>query len=399
MADSKAEVLTKVVALASQFSTCVEGFNLIFPSRESDHAQRVALARLGLQQGRLLIFGDAVGISSPPAHIATHMVPSHPGATNPDPHLPVNFGVRDARLDDPEINEKVRTALSEMAGRPSHLSRDDMMAKYGLKSPKRFSTIEHPALDTNRLEAFREKYGLLQDLLRQSGVRSGMITRRGLSMTMSHWTVREVSRFEAFVTTVREEVDGLISLLDVKDHVDRGMKTDIRSMGWHPDLSAPIVHQDWDKLKLIREACLRDYPEYVDVADTALKYINEELRGTHLAYLRAAYKPPAPSNEARPSFLSHFRLKSWSKSHKNQAERSKSLSGPTQDGLEPQRSLSESGPATSNGLEPVRSKSLSAIPDERAPLNLDSRLTEDVTHKTVPANDPFPHLPRLEASP
>ena len=42
------------------------------------------------------------------------------------------------------------------------------MNVYGLKSPKTFSRLEYPALDTNRLEGFREKYTLLKDLLNQT---------------------------------------------------------------------------------------------------------------------------------------------------------------------------------------------------------------------------------------
>ncbi|KAF2737756.1 hypothetical protein EJ04DRAFT_430267 [Polyplosphaeria fusca] len=399
---SRAQVLDKVLSLATLFSTCVEAFNLIFPSKDSDHAQKVALARLGLQQGRLLIFGDAVGISSPPAKIARHMIPSHPGATNPDPHLPVNFGVRDPRLDDVATNEKVRAALDEIAGRPSHLSREELMDRYGLKSPKRFGKLEYPALDTNRLEAFREKYALLQDLVRQTGGRAGV--KRMMSMAMQHWTVNSVERFDAFVETVRTEVDGLIALLNVKEQIDRGMKTDIKGMGWHPDLSGPLVRQDWEKLRLIREACIEDYPEYVDTADHALKYISEELKGTSLAHLRAAYEPTevvrrrsedekrerearqangakSPAKDKRAGFFSSFKFSSWGKADKKTRERSKSIANATSEGEDPQRSLSESLPRsdlmdTSNSLEPIRSKSLSAVPDEPAPFNLDSRLQQ-----------------------
>ncbi|KAF2178610.1 hypothetical protein K469DRAFT_718151 [Zopfia rhizophila CBS 207.26] len=404
---TRAQVLANIFSLATLFSTCVEAFNLIHPSKDSERAQKVALTRLGLQQGRLLIFGDAVGISSPPKTIARHMIPSHPGATNPDPHLPVNFGIRDARLDEPAINDKVRAALNEIAGRPSNLSREELMEKYGLKPPKRFSALGYPALDTNRLEAFREKYGLLQDLVRQSGAKVSVQSR--MSMTMQHWTVRDVGKFDAFVKTIRLEVDGLIALMGVKEQVDRGMKTDIRAMGWHPDLSGPIVRQDWEKLKLIREACVDDYPEYVDVTDTALKYIGEELRGTSLAGLRAAYEPAKPTwrksederkekadgtksveKEKRPGFLLHFRFKSWGKSQKGSRDRSKSIAGVSTDDQDPQRSLSEDIPKSdSNALEPVRSKSLSALPDEPAPFNLDSSL------ENIPSNDSTANGARL----
>lgn len=408
---TRAQKLSNILSLATQFSTCVEAFNQIHPSKYTDHQQKVALARLGIQQGRLLIFGDAVGISSPPATIARHMIPSHPGATNPDPHLPVNFGVRNPRLDDAATNEKVRAALNEIAGRPAHLSREELMEKYGLKNPKRFTTIEYPALDTNRLEAFREKYALLQDLVKQTGGRLGV--KRGMSMTMQHWTVRDVDKFVEFVKIVQGEIDALIELMDVKEQVDRGMKTDIRAMGWHPDLSGPVVRQDWEKLQLIREASADDYPEYIDVTETAMKYISEELRGSNITGLRTVYQPSTPRSksedatngkaangssksssqtqikekekekEKRPGFLSHFKFKSWSKSARQlPRERSKSIAPATPDEETP-RSMSEDlrarNSSDENGLEPIRSKSLSAIPDEPAPFNLDSRLAgEDV---------------------
>lgn len=419
---TKAQILTDVFSLATQFSACVEAFNLIHPSKDNDRAQKVALAKLGLQQGRLLIFGDAVGISAPPATIARHMIPSHPGLTNPDPHLPVNFGVRDPRLDEDVVNAKVRKALHEIAGRPSNMSREELMNAYGMKSPKSFSRLEYPALDTNRLEGFREKFALLQDLLRQTGARASI--KRNMSMTTNHWTVKDSARFNAFVTTVRTEVDSLITLMGVKEQVDRGTRSDIRCMAWHPDLTGSIVQQDWEKLRLIREACEVDYPEYVGVVDTALQYINEELKETSLANRRASLGLVAPSDgaaggrrksdydirsvppkvaaaekthlqlsaeraldssgakEKRPGWLSGFKFKSWSKSSKHiDKPRSKSTPGPD-DIVDPQRSLSEGEaiPAElrvsedDNGLEPVRSKSLSAVPDPPAPLDLDSRM-------------------------
>lgn len=434
---TKAQILDKVFSLATQFSTCVEAFNLIHPSKESDHAQKVALAKLGVQQGRLLIFGDAVGISAPPATIARHMIPSHPGITNPDPHLPVNFGVRDARLENDAIHEKVRKALSEIAGRPGHLSRDELMERYGLKSPKRFNMLEHPALDTNRMEAFREKFGLLQDLVRQSGARANI--KRSMSMTTSHWTVKDTTKFDEFVRAVRIEVDGLINLLGVNEQVDRGMKSDIRSMAWHPELSGPVVQQDWEKLRLIRQACEIDYPQYLEVADTALQYIHEELKETTLANRRASLGVPAtsaagarrksdyeirahpevaqaqkkvagsveektaiqvaaenvlnppkpvrrPSNskknsyngqkEKRPGWLSAFKFKSWSKSHKQEKERSNSLpEDPMRSLSVPENEVLDTSAKDDgfHGLEPVRSKSVGEIPSGPA-LDLDTRM-------------------------
>ncbi|USP79803.1 hypothetical protein yc1106_07077 [Curvularia clavata] len=427
---TKAQMLTDVFSLATQFSTCVEAFNLIHPTKDHDHAQKVALAKLGLQQGRLLIFGDAVGISAPPATIARHMIPSHPGATNPDPHLPVNFGVRDPRLDEEVINAKIRKALHEIAGRPSNMSRDELMSVYGLKSPKTFSKSEYPALDSNRLEGFREKYGLLKDLLTQTGARSSL--KRNLSMTTSHWQVKDTTRFNEYVKVVRTEVDALIDLMGVKEQVDRGIRSDLKSMGWHPDLSGPVVRQDWEKLRLIREACEVDYPEYLEVIDKALQYISQELKETSLAHHRAelglgqpsienpgrrksdqqtrstptapkapasiTHKPegkshlqlaaeralnPNAGKEKRPSWLSAFKFKSW-KSSKNQQstlEKQRSNSLPHASTVDPQRSLSatETSDHIIDDLSPlqaVRSKSVGAIPEmpQSPPGNLDARV-------------------------
>ncbi|KAI8935858.1 hypothetical protein NX059_007375 [Plenodomus lindquistii] len=419
---TKAQILTDVFSLATQFSTCVEAFNLIHPSKDNDHAQKVALAKLGLQQGRLLIFGDAVGISAPPATIARHMIPSHPGLTNPDPHLPVNFGVRDSRLDEEITNAKIRKSLHEIAGRPSNMSRDELMNTYGMKSPKTFSKLEYPALDTNRLEGFREKYALLQDLLRQTGTRASI--KRNMSMTTNHWTVKDGARFNHFVATVRKEVDSLIELMGVKEQVDRGTRSDIRCMAWHPDLSGSIVQQDWEKLRLIREACEVDYPEYIEVVDSALQYINEELKESSLATRRASLGLVVPTEgpaggrrksdydirstppkaaaaekthlqlsaeracdpnagkEKRPGWLNAFKFKSWSKSSKHiNKPRSESTPG-TDEVVDPLRSLSagEINPSEittskdSDALESVRSKSLSAIPDPNGPLDLNSRM-------------------------
>lgn len=395
---TKAQILANVFALATQFSACVEVFNLIHPSKEWDHAQKVALAKLGIQQGRLLIFGDVVGITSPPANIAKHMIPSKPGATNPDPTLPINFGVRDPRLEEPETYGKVRAALNEIAGRPAELTREELMEKYGMKSPKRFTTMEYPSLDTNRLEAFREKYGLLQDLVREMGGRPA--GKRGMSMTIQHWTVQNVDRFSKFVATVRTQVDGLIMLMGVKEQVDKAMKTDIRSMGWHPDLNQPLIRQDWHKLKLIREACQVEYPEYIEVTDTALKYINEELQGTGIA-LRSASVPtisvqPANSDEKadndtkrhsekRPGLLSQF-FRSWTKSSSKipQTKRNENPS-PEPPDEDTHRSLSEdltSMPSrndANNPLKPSRSKSLSAVPSKSPRMDLDTKLEEVLT--------------------
>jgi predicted component of type VI protein secretion system len=301
------------------------------------------------------------------------------------------------------------------------------MNVYGLKSPKTFSRLEYPALDTNRLEGFREKYALLKDLMSQTGARASL--KRNLSMTTSHWTIKDTARFNEYVKVVRTEVDALIDLMSVKEQVDRGTRSDLKSMGWHPDLTGPMVRHDWEKLRLIREACEVDYPEYIEVIDKALQYISEEIKESSLAQHRAglgltethtsaagarrksdydirsapapatATKPTPPAQkthiqlaaeralnpntgkEKRPGWLKGFKFKSWSKGSKQAAEKQRSNSVPDASTLDAQRSLSVGeAPRTSeesNQLQTVRSKSLSAVPTndiQSTPSSLDSRV-------------------------
>ncbi|PVH94963.1 hypothetical protein DM02DRAFT_618207 [Periconia macrospinosa] len=435
---TRAQILSDVMTLAMKFSTCCEAFNLIHPHNHSDHHQKVALTKLGIQQGRLLIWGDVMGISSPPAKIATHMIPSHPGVTNPDPTMPINFAVRDPRLDQPEFNARVRAALDQIAGRPSNMSRETLMLKYGLKSPKNFSATTHAALDSNRLEAFREKFALLKDLVRQTGVQ-GKWQRAG-SMTLQKWTVRHSDRFDDFVALVRDEVDGLIDMMGVKEQVDRGMKTDIKSMAWHPDLSVPGVRADWDKLKFIREAVAEDYPEYEETADRALRYISDELREHQFPGVKLTYTPPRPPRrrssttsttaaadastkkplvnveskpalspstsptvgaddtitkppppgtiptvlvkEKKPSLMSKLGLKSWGRQKNSPRKRNTvpTPKSPRQQGEyeDPPRSFSEDIEKPSfeyqEELTLIRSKSLSAVPSPRARRTIETVL-------------------------
>jgi hypothetical protein len=393
LTEDQAAILASVISLTSLFSTAVEALTLIHPSAPSP-PQKLALTRLGLQQGRLLIFGDAVGISSPPATIATHFVPSHAGLTNPDPSAPINFNMRDPRLDEEETRKAVEACLDQIVGRPEKLGREEMMSEYGLRPPKKFGAGVPPsgeqAVDLNRLEAFREKYALLQDLSHKRA--RIQMPRRGKSITMQHWSVKDVEKFNAFIGMVKGQVDRLIGLLGVEEQVERGMKIDIKSLGWHPDFSGVMMKRDWAKLKLIREACESEYPQYLQATDTALRYINQELKGKAklpLNFLTEEDKEKKVE-EKRPGLWSTFKSGSFMGKKKKNHGRSESASAATSPIDEPPRSMSEDVTKDSKGdLGPVRSKSLSAM-QEKSPLNIDSVLLKCTTNDST-ATTPLAH--------
>ncbi|KAF2762190.1 hypothetical protein EJ05DRAFT_200001 [Pseudovirgaria hyperparasitica] len=364
--EEQADILERVTSLATTFSTCVEAFGLVHPVRQSDRPQKLAITRLGIEQSRLLIFGDAVGISSPPRSIATHMIPSRPGALNPDPNEPVNFGERDARLDDPEIRQQVENTLNEILERPVSLSREDMMQQYGMTSPKKPVPFE-PPLDTTRIEAFREKFGLLHDLVGQY-----IVARRGQSMTTQHWYVNDVAKFESFVQMVRSQVNKLIALFNVEECVDRGMSIDIKALGWHPDISGPVVRRDWEKLRLIAEACKDDYPQYVKATATALEYLNRTWREANQVTptlprksptITITKEPPNGTEKKKPGRPGWLKSLLGKKNKSERATTTLSSSNDSEHGRSKSVDISPSEPFTL--LERTRSKSLSATSTDK----------------------------------
>lgn len=396
-------VLTGVIALANLFSNCVEAFGLIHSVQRWDQQEQLLLVRVGIQQARLLIWGDVVGISSPPATVTDRAVPLHPSAAYPDLSEPTFFQARDVRLEEPQIRTDVENALSAIVDRSSSGSREEMMNNYGLKPPKKYSHGSQPALDTNRLEAFREHYELLKEVAESY---AQLNTRRNASIVQTSWQIANFAKFDSFIRLTREKIDHLIQLLDLKDRVDRGMCMDIKAIGWHLTADRVRISGDVAKLKLIREACKDEYPEYIAATDQALANIEREKlenSGSFMAYSSAEYAPvhqpldsaapprrgslaydkqedestststPSSPTTEKPKKHGLFGglFKHSRKSSQNVPKaRSQSVANSSSEPRDPERSLSDSGPtksSTDHSMEPIRSKSVGAILD--TPVN------------------------------
>ena len=299
--------LTGVIALAALFSSCVEAFGLIHPSTKFDRPEQVLLAALGVQQARLLIWGHVVGISSPPASVTDRAVPKRPSAAYPDVREPTFFGDRDGRLEDTETRQLVENALSSLVDRASGTSRAEMMDKFGLRAPKKASHETQAALDNNRLEAFREKHELLKEV---AETYAQISVRRASSLVTSAWLIADAGRFRDFVKLTQEKVDFLVDLLGVRAAVDRAMCMDIRSLGWHLSADRARIAFDVSKLRLIKESCGKQYPDYLVAVEQALRNIDRERQENAAEYnpytepqyapLATPNKPPAGAFSARP---------------------------------------------------------------------------------------------------
>lgn len=356
-------LLTGAIALVSLFSSCVEAFGLIHPSQKWERTEQLLLTKLGLQQARLLIWGSVLGISSPPAVVTNRAVPKHPSSAYPDLSEPTFFDPRDPRLDDSQFRTTIEETLSSIVDRASHLSREEMMAKFGLKPPKRFTMVFEPALDTNRLEFFRQRYELLREVAESY---AQINTRRTNSIVQTSWSIADATKFGAWIQITQEKIDFLIELMDIKEKVDRGMRMDIRMFGWHIAPDRARTAQDVSKLRLLQEICKVDYPEYVVATQQALDNISRESREHNISLAPTAQQQAlfasngngnaAEHHKKRPGLFKIFRSFGKSKPYPGRT------TGPSyaQEDPGPARSQSESGPTTEtdDALQRVRSKSV-----------------------------------------
>jgi hypothetical protein len=357
----------EALSLAQLFSTCVECFGLIHPGKEWDHEQRVLIAKLGIQQGRLLAWGDMIGI--------TELGPA-----------------RDPRLQDTEMRGSIEQALQSIIDRPAHLARTQQFEIYGLKPPKHFISSYQPALDTARLESFRAKLEMLQEQRWE--------VRRGMSIIISHWIIADPIKFKGYLDMIKAKVDFLIGLMDNESRVDRALALDIKALGWHPIFDKARASADMSKLRLIKEASQDEYPSYAVATGGALDYLDKEWkdsyqeameRGTYdtgteipgaaarlIAQARRAKQANDQQPTKRPGLFGRLRPKSWRKGSKT------NIQVPSADEQEKGRSQSLAFPSEplTPPMSPDRSKSIAVFVAQGKPSEDDS-LSRTETAKSL----------------
>jgi hypothetical protein len=177
--------------LADLFKESVESFGLIHQGVNTNRPQRILLAKLGVQQARLLAWGVQVGICE------------------------LQDELRDIRLDPTDYRSKVEAGLQSIVDQSGKPSQPAQYEGYGLKSAKRTSAHLEPAIDYSRLEFIRNRYAHLG-------------ARRGRKVTSNHWLVQDNDKFKTFVSEIREHIDFLIRTMGNGDWIDRAVRSDIK---------------------------------------------------------------------------------------------------------------------------------------------------------------------------
>ena len=250
------------IRLADLFSDCVECFGIIHPGKKScDRNQRLLLTQLGVEQARLLAWGDNVGICRI-AYDRNHL------------------------LDDEQSGSRVETALKNMISRPLEVDRAAHFQRYGLKPSKKIWEPPEPALDYTRMESFRERY-------------RAMAMRRSASVVANHWVIADAIKFKAYLNLIQDNVNTLIDLADNSRWVHNAVMLDIRALGWHPAFDRTTVSSDAIKLNYIQQACTETYPEYCEATKNALKYLHEMWRENYQCLLQDA-KQAEKASQPKP---------------------------------------------------------------------------------------------------
>ena len=317
MTQEQETILYSVIALASLFYNTVESFGNIHSSQNDEKDEKILLTQLGIEQARLMIWGDIVGVFSPPATLLTQPIPSQPDTT----HSQFN-GPRDARLDDDITRAAIDNILSGITHTLSHPSHEEMANANGLKSWHMgvAHTLDQPAVDGNRVLGLEEKYAEVMEI---ASSKSG-IQKHSRAPT-TQWVIFDTIRFANYVKFTKQQIDKLVKLLgDITDaEVERTLKADIQQLGEHPENVHGHIsrktEKDYAKLRFIAKASRGRYPGLIAEATAAMLHIETEtgLRKDHAKHAWLSMpkipdaiksRPSSPTGEhpKRPTLLSRL---------------------------------------------------------------------------------------------
>lgn len=313
-------VVFSVVALASLFHNTVESFGNIHSSLNDSKDERILLAQLGIEQARLLIWGDLVGVLSPPASIADQSGDLKPTMTEEGVTRPLYSRPRDERLDDNEKRHEIEGILSALSYTLSPPNFEYRLDVNGLKPWQQgyAHALDQPAVNADRADRFEERYNLLLDT---AAMKSGL--SRPSRQATTQWLISDIIRFSNFVKFVKVHVDKLVNMLVSADDIEEVLKKDIRLLG-EPSKNAS---KRMTKLSILVKACKGWYPFLVLEAKAALQRLQAETgEGEHhhkahkLTIPKLPITPksqPGSPDSKRPGLFSRLSTQTFRKSRPN----------------------------------------------------------------------------------
>ncbi|KAI5246116.1 hypothetical protein E4T47_08996 [Aureobasidium subglaciale] len=363
--DREAEFLN-VLVLASLFYNTLKAFDNIHSSLNEFKDEKVYLAQLGIEQARLLIWGEQMGIFSLPPSLT--FMETEEGKQNMTP--------RDPRLDDDEVRVNLEGLMNSIIHTLSNPNDNDSdLDTTGLRPLPRSGAqaLEQPAADLTRMKNFEESYKHLLEL----GSNKVSVKRPTNSVASQQWVIHDTLRFSNFVKSTKRQVDTLLMALNINDRVENILLGDIRDLGKHAGGSpnskpSPLAVKDMAKLKLLIRACKGRYPGLLNEAQQTFNNLQKGVSQEHdmAAKVHKLLEPVHPDSavgsatnsgaatpEKRPGFIRRLSTQTW---NKLPGRKTPSSSRPAS----PERSRSLGGrktPGTSKPVTPAASRPASPV--------------------------------------
>ena len=203
----------------SIFTTCIECFEYFKAASDLRRSYEVLLIKLEIQQERLLVWGDVVGIGNDEL---------------------------DSIEKDKTLSDLTERCLSTI--RRLMQDTETLKSRYGLCAvTPSDKAIHQTSVSANALKRFRLRF-------RQTLQGPGALDK-------TRWAIHDAAKFEMLITHLKDLIDGLIAKVPgpVVDRQDQKIKDDIASMV-----------DNISGLKLVKEACEESYPSWHDAASAAL---------------------------------------------------------------------------------------------------------------------------------
>ena len=225
------------IGIAALFTACIECFEYFKAASDLRRSYEVLLVKLEIQQERLLVWGDVVGIGSDEL---------------------------DSVENDKTLSDLTKRCLSTI--RSLLQDTEILKSKYGLcAAASGDQTIHQTNLSANALKRFRLRF-------RETPKGPGALDK-------TKWAIHDAAKFEKLITDLKDLIDGLIARVPAPmERQDQKIKDDIASMV-----------DNISGLKLVKEACEETYPSWHDAASAALDASEVDTVDGRLAAERVAY--------------------------------------------------------------------------------------------------------------
>ena len=232
------EGISLSIGIAALFTTCIERFEYFKTASDLRRNYEVLLVKLEIQQERLLVWGDLVGIGTDEL---------------------------DSIEKDKALSELTKRCLSTI--RSLMQDTEILKSRYGLCAvTSNDKAIYQSGVSANALKRFRLRF-------RQTLQGPGALDK-------TRWAIHDAAKFERLIAHLKDLIDGLVARVPapVVERQVQKIKDDIASMV-----------DNIPGLKLVQEACEESYPSLHDAASAAIDASEVDTVYGRLAHGRIAY--------------------------------------------------------------------------------------------------------------